>query len=305
MCYPLVTMNFAMTRGKNDGVEHLLASFSGPLGDVIQKQLELSPSRAEFLRQFGAIYLNDKRCLENVHIEQGSYLRVHQNPRRFPIEVFSWPEQKVFEDEDLIVLNKPSGLPVPATVDNLHENIAALLAQATGHDIHVTHRLDMGTSGLLILAKNKNAQAAINKSLMQGEVQKFYRARVHGQNLPMGEWLHFMEPSPRAPKNVSFTQKPGWIPCRLKVMDQTELTDGFSEVIIELITGRTHQIRAQMSAAGFPIVGDRAYGSALKWTDKECWDLQAFYLSVPLLNGERKFFHLTHPPWGKGSLFSN
>ncbi len=297
MCYPLNTMNFSTLRGKNYGVEHLLASFSGPLEDILQKHLELSPNKTGFLREFGAIYLNEKRCLDNVHVEEGTYLRVHQNPRRFPTEVFNWREQKVYEDEDLIVLNKPSGLPVPATVDNIRENIASLVARELDQDIFVTHRLDMGTSGLLILAKSKSAQADINQKLMQGEVQKIYRALVHGRDLPLGEWTHYMEPSPRAPKNVSLVQKPGWAPCKLKVLDQTEMPDGFSEVIIELITGRTHQIRAQMSASGFPIVGDFAYGSPLKLADHEVICLQAFYLSFNLPNGEQKSFRLPQGPW--------
>lgn len=290
-------MNLSTLRGKNYGVEHLLATFSGSLEQILQKQLELSPTRTDFLRQFGAVYLNEKRCLENVHVEEGAYLRVHQNPRRFPVEVFNWEEQKVFEDENLIVLNKPSGLPVPATVDNIQENLAALVAKELGHDIFVTHRLDMGTSGLLILAKNKESQADINRKLMLGEVQKFYRALVHGLELPEGEIVHYMEPSPRAPKTVSPVQKPGWAQCRLKILDQTEVHSGLSEVIIELLTGRTHQIRAQLSSAGFPIVGDTAYGSPMRLADHEIFYLQAFYLRFQNLDGEWLNFRLPQGPW--------
>lgn len=300
----LIAMNFNQLRGKNYGVEHLLASFSGPLEDILQKQLELSPVKSFFLRNFGAIYLNEKRCLENVHVEEGSYLRVHQNPRRFPVEVFNWSEQKVFENQDFIVLNKPSGLPVPATVDNIQENIAALVARATGEEVFVTHRLDMGTSGLLVLAKNKKAQSFLNQKLMQGEVQKFYRAKVHGRNLPMGEWLHYMEPSPRAPKVVSLAAKPGWVPCRLKVVDQTELPDNCSEVVIELITGRTHQIRAQLSHAGFPIFGDQAYGSTQRLAEFEKFALQAFFLDFPLNDTEKKSLRLAFGPWQNPSQLS-
>jgi 23S rRNA pseudouridine1911/1915/1917 synthase len=290
-------MNFNTLRGKNYGVEHLLATFSGPLEDILQKQLELSAAQVCFLRSFGAIYLNDKRCLENVQVEEGTYLRVHQNPRRFPVEVFNWNEQIIFEDDDLIVLNKPSGLPVPATVDNLHENIAALVSRELGYQAHVTHRLDTGTTGLLILAKHKAAQIFINQKLMHGEIQKFYRALVHGRGVRIGEWVHYMEPSPRAPKIVSPVQKPGSSQCRLKVLDQTEIFHGHTEVIIELITGRTHQIRAQMSSAGYPIVGDVMYGSPVRLAPYEKINLQAFYLSFPTLSGEKKSFRLSAGPW--------
>ena len=122
-------MDLNNVRGKSYGVEHLLASVSGPLQTILEKQLELSGERFSFLLSMGSIYVQDKRCLENVHIEAGTYIRVHQNPRRFPVENFKWPEQKIFENENLLVINKASGLPVPSTVDNIQENLAALVAK--------------------------------------------------------------------------------------------------------------------------------------------------------------------------------
>jgi 23S rRNA pseudouridine1911/1915/1917 synthase len=274
----------------------------------LTQQLAKSASDIEFLLSFGSIYVKGQRCLENTQIEPGIYVRVHQNPRRFPIEQFRWPEQKVFENENLIVINKPAGLPVHPTVDNTQENLAALLGQALKHEVYVTHRLDVATHGLLIFAKNKPEQTRINNCLMQGQIRKLYRALVHGRNLPTGEILHYMEPSPRAPKVVSAIARPGWAPCRLRVLDQTEVSPGFSEVIIELITGRTHQIRAQLSALGFPIVGDQAYGSdvnlSVQISQYENICLQAFFLEFPLSETENKSLRLAHSPWQKGS-FSN
>jgi 23S rRNA pseudouridine1911/1915/1917 synthase len=289
--------NFLSGPGKKYGVEHMLASVSGDLEEVLQKQLGLPSSQARFLRQFGSIYVNEKRCLENSPIEIGTYIRVHQQPRRFPVEVFDFQKAKVFENEDLLVINKPSGLPVPATVDNIQENIAALVAQNVGHEVHVTHRLDMGTSGLLILAKHKDAQAFINRKLMEGAIQKYYRALVHGTDLPQGEWTHYMQPSERAPKRVIRTTEPGWPACKLRVLDQTEVFHGHSEVVIELITGRTHQIRAQLSAEGFPIVGDQAYGSPVKLAAHEEISLQAFFLSFPINETETKSLRLPFSAW--------
>jgi 23S rRNA pseudouridine1911/1915/1917 synthase len=155
----------------------------------------------------------------------------------------------------------------------------------------------MGTSGLLILAKDKPTQRHINQQLMAGEVQKFYRALVHGKALPIGEWVHYMEPSPRAPKSVSLEPHEGWAPCRLVILSQVEVHPEFSEVIIELITGRTHQIRAQLSFAGFPIVGDEAYGSGLSLADYEKICLQAFELKFSLSNHEKKSLRLPQSPW--------
>jgi 23S rRNA pseudouridine1911/1915/1917 synthase len=295
-------MNFDPSRGKNYGVEHLLAAKPGPLVEVLTEQLPLSPEQIRFLLSFGSIYVKGERCLENTQLQDNCYIRVHQNPRRFPIENFKWPEQKIFETDDLLVIDKPHGLPVHPTVDNIQENLAALLENEIGQPVYVTHRLDVGTSGLLIFAKSKAAQIQINQSLMQNEVRKLYRALVHGTNVPTGELLHYMEPSPRAPKTVSLIAKPGWAACRLKVLDQTEIFPGHTEVLIELITGRTHQIRAQLSASGYPIVGDQAYGSPVKLASFEQICLQAFYLDFPLNAQERKTLRLSMAPWVKSGL---
>lgn len=289
-------MEINQQRGKSYGVQHLLASFSGPLDKIIEKSLELQLEKVRFLREFGCVYVNNSRCLENKPIETGTYLRVHQNPRRFPTEVFRWPTQKIFENEQLLVINKPSGLPVPATVDNIQESLSALLSRELKCGIYVTHRLDIGTSGLLIFGKTKAAQAEINHKLAAGEVRKIYRALVHGTNLPTGEWIHYMLPSPRAPKTVSVEARPGWVPCRLRILDQTEVLRNHSEVLVELITGRTHQIRAQLSAAGFPIVGDISYGSKYKMADFEKICLQAFYLEFEVAR-EKMTFRLDAPDW--------
>lgn len=289
-------MEIANQRGKSYGVEHLLASNSGLLDDILRKDLDLDWERVRFLRSFGSIYVNNQRCLENVQIEKGTYLRVHKNPRRFPVQAFNWVDQKVFENDQILVINKPSGLPVPGTVDNIQENLAALISEELKSKVYVTHRLDVGTSGLLIFAKTKEAQAFINQKLALGEVKKFYRALVHGVDLPTGEWVHYMEPSPRAPKVVSQVQQPGWATCRLNILDQTEIFRGHSEVVIELITGRTHQIRAQLSSMGFPIVGDQAYGSPVNLAHHEEICLQAFYLDFEI-GDEKKTFRLFESPW--------
>jgi 23S rRNA pseudouridine1911/1915/1917 synthase len=292
-------MNLEQLRGKSYGVEHLLASDSGPLVEVLANQMPLSLAQIQFLLSFGSIYVKGQRCLENTQIRSGAYVRVHQNPRRFPIEQFSWPEQKVFEDEGVIVINKPSGLPVHPTVDNIKENLASLIEAAIGHQVFVTHRLDVATSGLMIFAKTKSEQTRINNCLMNGEIRKFYRARVHGVNVPLGEMTHYMEPSPRAPKTVSAIERPGWQVCRLKVIDQIQTDEDQCEILIELITGRTHQIRAQLAASGFPIIGDRAYGSRVQLSKFENICLQAYFLEFPLSPNEKKSFRLAHAPWQK------
>ncbi len=279
-------MNLDSLRGKKYGVEHLLAEQSGSLHSILHEQLSLTPERIAFLQHLGAVYCKNQRCLENVQVEAGTYLRVHQEPRRFPIEQLKWPEALVFENPSLLVVHKPCGLPVHSTVDNIQENLCALLKSKTAGEVHVTHRLDVATEGLLVLAKTKKAQSEFNILLMKNQVRKIYRAKVHGVDVPLGKMTHWMEPSPRAPKKVSSENQASWIRCELNVLSHKKLSENnseiYSEIQIELLTGRTHQIRSQLSASGFPIVGDISYGSSIQLAKFEKICLQACELSFPL-----------------------
>ncbi len=299
-------MNLDLTRGQSYGVKHLLSPKSGTLVEAIQAELDLEATQILKLIHFGSIYVDGTRCTENMQIKLGSYVRVHQNPRRFPIENFDLRKTLLFENEDFLIVDKPAGLPVHPTVDNAEENLAFLLSQSLKIEVLVTHRLDVATSGLLIYAKSKKSQSLINSLFSEGLVKKIYRCLVGGSVEASGEINHWMEPSPRAPKVVSPVEREGWSHCKLRIIDservrtplaETELT----ELKIELITGRTHQIRAQLSNLGHPLFGDRAYGSSYQWENYEKIALQCCYLGFPSLNldsPEENFsFHLQHRPW--------
>jgi 23S rRNA pseudouridine1911/1915/1917 synthase len=140
-----------------------------------------------------------------------------------------------------------------------------MLEEQLGHPVFVTHRLDVATSGLLVLAKSLKAQAQINKLFAKRKVRKFYRARVE-RPVASGLVEHFMDPNSRIPKVLSAETREGWLDCRMNVLNVSETAEGFA-LEIELLTGRTHQIRAQLAALGAPILGDTAYGSAVKPND--------------------------------------
>lgn len=289
-------MNLDVAKGNHYGVRHLLSPKSSRVSEAIRENLSLSEQRVQELLEFGSIYVNGVRCTKDIQISPETYIRVHQNPRRFPAKIFNFEKSLLFENDELLIIDKPSGLPVHPTVDNLHENILSLINAAregsnSNPAVYVTHRLDVATSGLLILAKTKLAQAKINKLFADGIVKKIYRTFVHGQELPplpKGELIHYMEPSPRAPKNVSPHAFPGWSLCKLKIIDHQPASisgnlEGL-ELTVELLTGRTHQIRAQMKAIGCPVVGDTAYGSTFVWPNSEGHEqigLQCSYLSFP------------------------
>jgi 23S rRNA pseudouridine1911/1915/1917 synthase len=138
----------------------------------------------------------------------------------------------------------------------------------------VTHRLDNPTEGLLLFAKNKRFQTQFNQLLKEGKIKKLYQAQVQGT--PRWEkntlLTHYMKPSPRGPKEVSKEKNETWAECRLNILQIQE-----NQILIELLTGRTHQIRAQLSCEGFPIIGDHLYG-ATKIHDPDSIALKAIEL---------------------------
>ncbi|PIS10805.1 MAG: RluA family pseudouridine synthase [Bdellovibrio sp. CG10_big_fil_rev_8_21_14_0_10_47_8] len=294
--------SFLQNRGFQYGVRHLLSPLNGTLEQVLEKSLGLTSDQTRALLHLGAIYLQGKRLNESAQqteIKAQTYLRIHQTPRRFPIEKLNPTQCLVYEDDGLFIVNKPAGLPVHPSVDNIQENVLTLLKQFYQQPLFITHRLDVATEGLLVFAKTKEQQSKINSAFESGLTKKFYRALVHGQELPTGRWLHYMQPSPRAPKTVSKTEQAQWKTCQLDLFEQKKLGENQSEVQIQLLTGRTHQIRAQLSCEGFPVIGDKAYGSNMQISENEEICLQAYELHLPTspLEGAMLEFHLPRPPW--------
>jgi 23S rRNA pseudouridine1911/1915/1917 synthase len=251
------------SRGYEYGVKHLLAQSSGQLSCVIKNQLQINADEFLKLLTLGAIYFKEHRIQDDVSAIKGDYVRVHQKPRRFPVHLFKNAENLVFENNDFVVINKPSGIPTHATVDNLQENAHFLTENFLKTKLHVTHRLDVATSGLLVFAKTKEFQIFFNDLLFNRKVQKIYRALVAKTYDGPLELTHYMRPSPKAPKFVSLISEPGWAKCHLKILNTQQLQSGKTLLTINLTTGRTHQIRAQLSAMGYPIIGDKSYGSTL------------------------------------------
>lgn len=175
----------------------------------------------------------------------------------------------VFEDDHILAVNKPSGLlSVPGRAPEHHDSMWSRLHE-TYPEIQVVHRLDMCTSGLMLLAKSKHAESALKKQFQFRLTHKVYYARVWGQleqdegviELPLiCDW-------PNRPKQkVCFE---GGKPSKtlFQVAKREEKT-----TIVRLlpITGRSHQLRVHMQALGHPIVGDEFYseGEAFQFSDR-------------------------------------
>ncbi len=252
------------SQGFEYGVKHFYNQRPGSLTELLFSALNLAPNETIGLLKLGAIYVNNQRQTEDTVLTENNLLRVHTKPRRYLCE-FNWLERVVFENQDFIVINKPSGIPSHPSVDNVIENSLTQMSLARGLNLQITHRLDTLTAGLIVYAKTPAFVKGFNQQIQLRAVEKRYVALVDSKQPLLKKVIHYMEPSPRAPKTVSEIFTEGWVFCELEILEQ-KITAGISWLRINLLTGRTHQIRAQLSHLGAPILGDKLYGSKCTFT---------------------------------------
>lgn len=256
---PLSLFEAEKRSGFHDSILFLRSGASGSLFDLMESHPSLSKKSLDLI-SLGSVYLN--HCREtNPHIEikPGDLLRVHQEPRRYPIPFGE--KNIVFENDEFLVIDKPSLLPTHATVDNLKENALSIL-QTLRPEVYVLNRLDLETRGLLVFAKTKIFHREFQELLKTRRIEKIYRATAEGEVQLSGLLTHHMVKSFRSPKVLFRDPRADTQICQLEILQCTySPLDDSSDITLRLITGRSHQIRAQMAFEGHPLRGDTAYGS--------------------------------------------
>jgi 23S rRNA pseudouridine1911/1915/1917 synthase len=259
------------------GVIHYVATQNGPWKDLVSEETSISIFDLDFLHGLGSVYYNDQRLTDHPFLKIDDYLRIHSHPRRFP---FTGKIPIVFENEDLIILDKPSGIPCHPTVDNTQENLMVYFKMQTGLEIKLTHRLDVPTSGLIVFAKTKSAQSEFHKILQSREVEKIYLAEVSAPGVSEGLYEHHMLKTDYAPKEIRENPTDQTSNCLMKVLENKTEGD-IAKLRIQLLTGRTHQIRAQLNFLGFPIIGDSLYRTGSNAKPDEKIELRCISLKFP------------------------
>lgn len=252
---------YVSSQGFEYGVKHFYCPTEARLSDTLVMALQMPLQNVMELLNLGAVYVQNQRITEDALIHAGDLCRAHTKPRRYNCS-YDWSSLVVYENQDFLVLNKPSGIPSHPSVDNRIENSLTQLALARKTELFITHRLDTLTAGLIVYAKNAAFVKSFNIQLQNRMIDKKYVALVETKHALPPKLIHYMEPSPRAPKKVSPNFAEGWAQCELEILDQ-KILSGYSWIKINLLTGRTHQIRAQVSEMMAPILGDTLYGSKL------------------------------------------
>jgi len=255
----------------------------------------LNAISAKKLLGLGAIYHDRKRLFGDRELGVGAYLRLHLRPKRFAVQTIDWQKIILSDQNEFMVVNKPLGIPVHATLDNAVENVLHQLRLLTHGPLFVTQRLDVAVSGLLVFAKSSDFQRRFNRWLSERKISKRYLALVE-RAPPLGFHVHYMEPSQRSPKRLDSAAHSNWLRCELSIVASRECS-GFHEMEIDLHTGRTHQIRAQLSFLGVPIFGDRLYGATRSY-EKNAIALFASRLQWDEGSNIRHVFTLM-PPWSE------
>jgi 23S rRNA pseudouridine1911/1915/1917 synthase len=233
---------------------------------------DISRSHVKNVIEEGDVLINGKVPKVSQHLKEGDVIILTQRP---PIEATALPQEMplniVYEDEAIIVINKPAGMvvhPAPGNPDKTLVN--ALLFHC--HDLSgiggilrpgIVHRLDKDTSGLIVAAKSDDAHRSLSAQFEKHDVHKKYLALVWGDVkgnsgeivLPVGRHTNNR-------KKMSTKSKHGKGALTLwKVRERF----GVATLLdVEIKTGRTHQIRVHLSDRGYPVVGDTVYGNSAK-----------------------------------------
>jgi 23S rRNA pseudouridine1911/1915/1917 synthase len=270
----------------------------------------LSRSRLQALIEEGHVLLDGARARPSARLRPGEAVRVHV-PAPIPAEPQpeDIPVAVVHEDAHLLVVNKPAGLVVhPGAGTSRGTLVNALLRHVrdlsgVGGVLRpgIVHRLDRGTSGLLVVAKDDETHRALVRQFAGRTVEKEYVALVLGNppgasgeiDSPIGrDPVHRKKMAVRAPRGRE--ARTSW---RVE-----ERFDGAALLRVRIHTGRTHQIRVHLASIGHPVAGDPVYGGKRTLSSRRGAAREAFAsLERPALHAARLAF--THPATGERLAF--
>ena len=292
----------------------------------------VSRSRVQLLLDQGDVQVNGGPAKAALKLRGGERIAITGEPHPAPLQAQpeNIPLEVVYEDDDLAVVDKPAGMVVHAgagqSVDARSRGtlVNALLYRfrnlsSAGGELRpgIVHRLDKQTSGLIVVAKNDRAHAALGAMFASRRVQKTYIALVHGAVRPEQGTIRAAvsrDPVRRTRMSTRANQNARAAVSHYEVLRQLASPFGaFSLLRVRIETGRTHQIRVHMASIGHPVVGDTLYGAPGQLTRQAAGEIgrspeplraKGRKVAPETLNLRRNFLHaarlaFAHPLTGK------
>ena len=238
------------------------------IDSFLAKQLDISRSKVQKLIKNGKVLVNNIVTSNNYLVQEGDLIaindeldfEIHVKPQDIPLDI-------IYENDDLLIINKPSGMvthPAPGNYENTLVNALIGKYSLSSDKLRpgIVHRLDKDTSGLMLVAKNDYAHAKLAEMIKEKEVKRTYLALVDGViphetgtiDAPIGRDAKYREKMMVTDVNSKRAV------THFKVLKRFK-----KHTLIEcnLETGRTHQIRVHLSYIGYPIVNDPLYGKEI------------------------------------------
>lgn len=262
---------------------------------------ELSRSGLKKIIDGGGVTVNNKTVKANYKLRTGDIVTMNI-PESVPLEIIpqNIPLDILYEDDDVIVINKPQGMVVHPAPGHYTDTLVNALLYHCGDSLSgingimrpgIVHRIDMDTSGVIMAAKNNNAHRSLALQLAEHSITRKYNAIVYN-NIKEDEGT-IDKPLGR---NPSDRKKMAVVPGGRRAVTHYRVLDRlgkFTYIEAQLETGRTHQIRVHMTYAGHPLLGDSVYGPK-----KQPFNLKGQVLHARVLG-------FVHPVTGKYMEFES
>jgi 23S rRNA pseudouridine955/2504/2580 synthase len=252
----------------------LLDSFPNLNQNMLYKALRQKDIKIDGVRQKENVTIYYKNTIEIYISDEFLFGKSH-----FELNV-------VYEDENILAINKPTGISVTEEAGengSLNITLTKMVKEQFGTNLEPCHRLDRNTSGIVLYAKNKDALEILFNKFKNHEIEKHYKALVYGIPKEAHKILkdYLFKDSKKNIVYISSIPKKGYlsIVTEYTVIEQN-IKNNTSLLDINLHTGRTHQIRAHLAYIGYPIIGDGKYGKQEinKKFGKKVQELQSYKL---------------------------
>lgn len=250
---------------------------------------------AEIKRMPKSVLVNGEHYYMKQELNTGDHLSIHICETKCsekipPIQI---PLDIVYEDEDIIVINKPAGMPIHPSLNNYTNSMANALAwyyqeQGKPFIFRCCNRLDRDTSGLTVVAKHLVSGNILSDMVRRRDIHREYLAIVRGHVSPEAGTI-----------NAPLARKPGTIIERTVDWEQGETAithyrlieerNGHSLVSLRLETGRTHQIRIHMKHLGYPLIGDYLYNPDMEYIGRQALHSHRLSFTHPITGEPMEF----------------